>query len=94
MLLKILREHDPSHVVVVFDAPATGHFKTLVDVPAATLQAVLVGPLNHNARKIQDLLMNPSEPGLCSPRSPRRWRREKRWSWRPFSMSAVWVWAR
>ena len=44
---------------VVFDAPATGHFKTLVDVPAATLQAVLVGPLNHNARKIQDLLMNP-----------------------------------
>ena len=44
---------------VVFDAPATGHLKTLVDVPAATLKAVLVGPLNHNARKIQDLLMNP-----------------------------------
>ena len=44
---------------VVFDAPATGHLKTLVDVPAATLKAVLVGPLNHNARRIQDLLMNP-----------------------------------
>lgn len=44
---------------VVFDAPATGHLKTLIDVPAATLKAVLVGPLNHNARKIQDLLMNP-----------------------------------
>lgn len=44
---------------VVFDAPATGHLKTLLDVPSATLQAVLVGPLNHNARKIQDLLMNP-----------------------------------
>ena len=44
---------------VVFDAPATGHLKTLIDVPEATLKAVLVGPLNHNARKIQDLLMNP-----------------------------------
>jgi len=44
---------------VVFDAPSTGHLKTLIDVPAATLEAVLVGPLNHNARKIQDLLVNP-----------------------------------
>jgi anion-transporting ArsA/GET3 family ATPase len=44
---------------VVFDAPSTGHLKTLVDVPAATLKAVLVGPLNHNARKIQDLLVDP-----------------------------------
>ena len=44
---------------VVFDAPSTGHLKTLIDVPAATLKAVLVGPLNHNARRIQDLLMDP-----------------------------------
>jgi anion-transporting ArsA/GET3 family ATPase len=44
---------------VVFDAPATGHLKTLIDVPAATLEAVRVGPLNHNARKIQDLLLDP-----------------------------------
>ncbi|MEM8767802.1 MAG: ArsA family ATPase [Pseudomonadota bacterium] len=44
---------------VIVDAPATGHLKTLLDVPAATLQAVLVGPLNHNARKIQDLLLDP-----------------------------------
>lgn len=46
---------------VVFDAPATGHLKTLIDVPEATLKAVLVGPLNHNARRIQDLLMNPEQ---------------------------------
>ncbi len=44
---------------VIVDAPATGHLKTLLDVPAATLKAVLVGPLNHNARKIQDLLLDP-----------------------------------
>lgn len=50
---------DSGFAKVVFDAPATGHLKTLVDVPAATLQAVLVGPLNHNARKIQDLLIDP-----------------------------------
>ena len=44
---------------VVFDAPATGHMKTLIDVPAATLEAIQVGPLNHNARRIQDLLLDP-----------------------------------
>ncbi len=50
---------DSEYSKVVFDAPATGHLKTLLDVPAATLKAVLVGPLNHNARKIQDLLLDP-----------------------------------
>lgn len=45
------------HVVV--DAPATGHLRTLLDVPAATLSAVQVGPLNHNARKIHDMLLDP-----------------------------------
>ncbi len=50
---------DSDYRQVVFDAPATGHFRTLMDVPAATLKAVLVGPLNHNARKIQDLLLDP-----------------------------------
>lgn len=50
---------EPRFARVVFDAPSTGHMKTLIDVPAATLKAVLVGPLNHNARRIQDLLMDP-----------------------------------
>jgi anion-transporting ArsA/GET3 family ATPase len=44
---------------VVADAPATGHLRTLLDVPAATLSAVQVGPLNHNARKIHDMLLDP-----------------------------------
>jgi len=44
---------------IVVDAPATGHLRTLLDVPGATLKAVQVGPLNHNARKIQDLLLDP-----------------------------------
>lgn len=50
---------DSDYGRVVFDAPSTGHMKTLIDVPAATLKVVLVGPLNHNARKIQDLLLDP-----------------------------------
>ena len=45
---------------VVFDAPSTGHFKLLLEVPGVTLQAVQVGPLNHNARRIQDLILDPS----------------------------------
>jgi hypothetical protein len=44
---------------VIFDAPATGHLRELLEVPAATQRAVRVGPLNHNARKIEDLLLDP-----------------------------------
>lgn len=43
---------------VVFDAPATGHLRDLLAVPGATQRAVRVGPLNHNARKIEDLLLD------------------------------------
>lgn len=44
---------------VIVDAPATGHLMTLLDVPEATAKVVQVGPLNHNARKIQDMLLDP-----------------------------------
>jgi len=44
---------------VIVDAPATGHLMTLLDVPSATAKVVQVGPLNHNARKIQDMLLDP-----------------------------------
>lgn len=49
---------------IIVDAPATGHLKTLLDVPEATLKAVLVGPVNHNARKIRDLLLDPERTRL------------------------------
>ena len=44
---------------VIFDAPATGHLKDLLAVPRVAQRAVRVGPLNHNARKIEDLLLDP-----------------------------------
>ena len=50
---------DSTYQHVVFDSPSTGHMKTLLDVPKAMLDAVRVGPLNHNALKIQDLLLDP-----------------------------------
>jgi anion-transporting ArsA/GET3 family ATPase len=44
---------------VIFDAPATGHLRELLSVPAVTQRAVQVGPLNHSARRIEDLLRDP-----------------------------------
>ncbi len=44
---------------VVFDAPATGHLRSLLGVPGTVQRAVRVGPLNHNARRIEDLLLDP-----------------------------------
>lgn len=41
---------------VVFDGPATGHFVQLVRAADAAVRAVEVGPLAHEARRIQDLL--------------------------------------
>jgi anion-transporting ArsA/GET3 family ATPase len=43
---------------VVFDAPATGHLRTLLGVPAAVRRAVQVGPVYHVAGRIQDLLLD------------------------------------
>lgn len=43
---------------VVFDAPATGHLKTLLEVPLAVQRAVQVGPVNHVAGRIRDLLLD------------------------------------
>ncbi len=44
---------------VVFDAPATGHFRTLLRVPGTTVDALAGGPIRHSARRIQDLLVDP-----------------------------------
>jgi len=43
---------------VVFDAPATGHLRTLLEVPVAVQRAVQVGPLYHVAGRIRDLLLD------------------------------------
>jgi anion-transporting ArsA/GET3 family ATPase len=50
---------------VVFDAPATGHLRTLLEVPTAVQRAVQVGPLNHVAGRIRDLLLDPDRTHVC-----------------------------
>jgi len=49
---------------VIFDAPSTGHLRQLLEVPEVTMRTVQVGPLNHNARKIRDLVLNPERTRL------------------------------
>ena len=47
---------------VVFDGPATGHMKTLLNVPHVATSLLLAGPIQHGARRIVELL---SDPDRC-----------------------------
>jgi hypothetical protein len=59
--LTVEREFDR----VVFDAPSTGHLRTLLGVPMAVQRAVQVGPVNHVAGRIRDLLLNTDRTHVC-----------------------------
>jgi anion-transporting ArsA/GET3 family ATPase len=59
--LTVEREFDR----VVFDAPATGHLRTLLGVPMAVQRAVQVGPVNHVAGRIRDLLLDTDRTHVC-----------------------------
>lgn len=41
---------------VVFDGPATGHLKTLLNVPDVAKSLLLAGPIQHGAKRIIELL--------------------------------------
>ena len=49
---------------VVFDAPATGHCKILLNMPAVALETLIAGPVYDNARKIHNLLTDPERVEL------------------------------
>lgn len=44
---------------VVFDGPATGHLKTLLNVPDVAMSLLLAGPIQHGAKRIVELLTDP-----------------------------------
>jgi anion-transporting ArsA/GET3 family ATPase len=44
---------------VVFDAPALGHLRQLIEVPAAMQRAMPAGPVHHVAKRIAGLLFDP-----------------------------------
>ncbi len=49
---------------IVLDAPATGHGKSLLQVPTVVAEAVRVGPLKTNSEKIEALLKDSTKTGL------------------------------
>jgi anion-transporting ArsA/GET3 family ATPase len=54
----------PLYDLIVVDAPATGHGLSLLKVPIAASQAVPVGPIGHNARRVLGLLRDRKKTGL------------------------------
>jgi anion-transporting ArsA/GET3 family ATPase len=54
----------PRYDLVVVDAPATGHGISFLQVPQAASEAVPLGPVGHNARRILALLRDPERTAL------------------------------
>lgn len=56
--------HRYLHDLVIVDAPATGHGLAFLKVPLAASEAVPVGPVGNNARRILRLLRDPERTAL------------------------------
>jgi anion-transporting ArsA/GET3 family ATPase len=54
----------PRYDLIVVDAPATGHGISFLKVPLAASEAVPVGPVGHNARRILGLLRDAERTAL------------------------------
>jgi anion-transporting ArsA/GET3 family ATPase len=54
----------PRYDLVILDAPATGHGLAFLKVPLVASEAVPVGPVGANARKILALLRDPARTAL------------------------------
>ncbi len=61
---------EPLWDLIVVDAPATGHGLAYLKVPLAASQAVPVGPIGHNARRILALLRDPERTALVVVAAP------------------------
>lgn len=55
----------PKYDLIIVDAPATGHGLALLRVPLVASNAVPVGPVGHNARRILALLRDPRRTALA-----------------------------
>src|SRR5262245_48332920 len=55
----------PRYDLIVVDAPATGHGLSLLKVPLAASEAVPIGPVGHNARRILRLLRDRDRTALA-----------------------------
>jgi len=55
----------PRYDLIIVDAPATGHGLAFLKVPLAASNAIPVGPVGHNARRILSLLRDPKKTALA-----------------------------
>lgn len=55
---------DSPYDQVVFDAPATGHCKILLNVPEVAVKTLVAGPIYDNAQKIISMLQDPGQTEL------------------------------
>src|SRR3954469_25025511 len=55
----------PKYDLIIVDAPATGHGLAFLKVPLAASNAIPVGPVGHNARRILSLLRDPKKTALA-----------------------------
>ena len=55
----------PKYDLIVVDAPATGHGLAFLRVPLVASNAVPVGPVGHNARRILAMLRDPQKTALA-----------------------------
>jgi anion-transporting ArsA/GET3 family ATPase len=55
----------PRYDLLIVDAPATGHGLSFLKVPLAASNAVPVGPVGRNARRILSLLRDPERTALA-----------------------------
>jgi anion-transporting ArsA/GET3 family ATPase len=68
MVLEEARERfsrRPRYDLIVVDAPATGHGLSFLKVPMAASEAVPIGPVGHNARRILRLLRDRQKTALA-----------------------------
>jgi anion-transporting ArsA/GET3 family ATPase len=55
----------PKYDLIIVDAPATGHGLAFLRVPLVASNAVPVGPVGHNARRILAMLRDPRKTALA-----------------------------
>lgn len=55
---------DPKYDLVIFDAPASGHFMSLMTTPDAVLDSNLGGPLRRETERVKAFLADRSKAGI------------------------------
>lgn len=61
---------EPRYDVVIFDAPASGHFLSLMTTPEAVLSSNLGGPIKRETERVRDFLSDRKKCGMVYVTTP------------------------